>query len=73
MKKLFTVLASIAGLASGAGPVLAKIRVNLITGNDARGVAVSCLSALLVRLGCIPRDPASERNSLGYPLMWGPS
>ena len=34
MKKLFTVLALIAGLASGAGAVLAETRVALVIGND---------------------------------------
>ena len=34
MKKLFTVLALIAGLASGAGAVLAETRVVLVIGND---------------------------------------
>ena len=34
MKKLFTVLALIAGFASGAGAVLAETRVALVIGND---------------------------------------
>jgi hypothetical protein len=34
MKKLFTVLALIAGLASGAGAVLAETRVALVISND---------------------------------------
>ena len=39
MKKLFTVLALIAGLTSAAGIVLAQTRVALVIGNDARLVA----------------------------------
>ena len=35
MKKLFTVLALIAGLASATGAVLAETRVALVIGNDA--------------------------------------
>ena len=34
MKKLFTVLALIAGFASGTGAVLAETRVALVIGND---------------------------------------
>jgi hypothetical protein len=64
MKKLFTVLALIAGLASGAGAALAETRVALVIGNDGYVTLPNLNNA-----GNDARGVAAKLKSLGFETM----